>query len=409
MHMKLRSLHQRIAISLTFFSVLVAIPIILVGDWVNERAEQQFWQAMLSAELANSRPDQAQPANVRGLVDSYSWVPGSAQESAVPREIRELPVGLHDNVQYQGRELAVWIQQSDGMRGAASIDITELESEEATLSAWAVATALLSLALLLIALNWVAKRAIKPVTQLSAQLETRAAASTEPFVTDFEEREIVAVVKALNGFGARIHAHMQREKQFVESMSHELRTPLAVILGAVEILELRAPVDPRSAAALMRIKQTAKGMSELAQVLLFVSSRQELPMSRQEVELRAILQLSLELFRDEFAARGLTVHVRAGEPVLLQAIPTMCETVFNNLIRNCCDHGSGDVEIALSAQGLMISNRIKVRTNGQDPDFQGWRGNLGLGLDLVERVCVQLGWSLQVSGGGDVFQVEVKF
>ena len=376
---------------------------------MNERVEQEFWQAMLNVELANSGPDRVQSANARGLLDSYRWQPGSAQESAVPPEIRELPVGLHDNVQHQGRELAVLVQESGGMRSAASIDITELEAEEATLSAWAIAAALLALTLLLIALNWLAKRAIEPVTRLSAQLEKRAAASTEPFVTDFEEREIVAVVEALNGFRVRIHEHVQREKQFVETMSHELRTPLAVILGAVEVLELRASADPRSAAALTRIKQTAKGLSELARVLMLLSSRRELPMAREEVELRATLLRSLDLFRDEFAAKGMAVNVKAGEPVLLQAIPTLCETVINNLIRNCCDHGSGDVEIALSAQGLAMSNRIEVGTNDQDSASRGWRGNLGLGLDLVERICGQLGWSLHVGGAGDVFQVEVKF
>jgi len=404
-----RSLHQRIAISLTFFSVLVAIPIVLVGNWMNERAEQEFWQAMLNTELANSGPDRGQSANAHRLLDSYRWQPGSAQESVVPPEIRELHPGLHDNVQHQGRELAVLVQESDGMRSAASIDITELEAEEATLSAWAIAAALLALTLLLIALNWLAKRAIEPVTQLSAQLEKRAAASTEPFVTDFEEREIVAVVEALNGFGARIREHVQREKQFVETMSHELRTPLAVILGAVEVLEMRPSADPRSAAALTRIKQTAKALSELARVLMFLSSRRELPLAREEVELGAILQRSLDLFRDEFAAKGLAVHVQASEPVLLQAIPTLCETVINNLIRNCCDHGSGVVEIALSAQSLAISNSIEVGTNSQASASQGWRGNLGLGLDLVERVCMQLGWSLHVVGADDVFQVEVKF
>ena len=167
--MKTRSLRQRIAISLTFFSALVAIPLILVGDWVNELAEQEFWQAMLSAELAHSGPDRPPSANAHGLLDSYRWEPGSAQESVVPPEIRELHPGLHDNIQHQGRELAVLVQESDGMRSAASIDITNLEEEEATLSAWAVTTALLALTLLLIALNWLAKRAIEPVTQLSKE------------------------------------------------------------------------------------------------------------------------------------------------------------------------------------------------------------------------------------------------
>ncbi|MCE7903983.1 MAG: sensor histidine kinase, partial [Gammaproteobacteria bacterium PRO9] len=94
-------------------------------------------------------------------------------------------------------------------------------------------------------------------------------------MTPFKEREITAVVDALNGFVERTQEHARRERQFVETMSHELRTPLAVILGAAEVLDLSAVLEPKAAAALKRIQQTTWDLSNLAQVLLFLSGRKD--------------------------------------------------------------------------------------------------------------------------------------
>ena len=45
--MKVRSLRLRFSIALVVFTALVVIPIILVGEWMNERAEEELWNAML--------------------------------------------------------------------------------------------------------------------------------------------------------------------------------------------------------------------------------------------------------------------------------------------------------------------------------------------------------------------------
>jgi len=398
-----RSLQQRIAIYLTFFSLLVAFPLILVGAFMNERAEQEFWKQMLSAEL--NAVDLNHPQNVashHGALNSYVW--RSGETTQVPPQIAALGVGVHDGVHYAGRQWAVLVREHAGVRAAASIDITELESEEATLSAWAIALTVLAIGLLLAALHWLAKRAVDPVTELSAQLQTRAPTTTTAVITRFKEREITAVVDSLNGFIARLHEHVQRERQFVETMSHELRTPLAVILGAVEVLELPGIHEVRRKAALARVRQTARGLFELAQVLLFLSDRKDASVAQTPVALNEVLKRSLELFEQEFAAKGMHVELATQESVVVDAEPSLCATVINNLIRNCCDHGSGAVEISLSAHSLTISNRID---SAAEPEDLAWRGNIGLGLDLIGRICAQLGWRLQILSEGDVFRVEV--
>ena len=226
--MRQRSLRQRIALTLTFFSMLVAVPIVLIGEWINERAEQRFWEAMLTAELADVDAQTPQAGVVRhGVLRSYVWRTDRPEEThLIPPEIVNLPPGVSDNIEFGGKEWAVMMRETNGIRTAVSIDISELEAEEETFSTWAIATMLVGLMLLLAALNWLAKRAVEPVTQLSAQLERRPPTAIEPFTTRFQEREIVEVVDALNSFVARIHEHMSRERQFVETMSHELRTPL---------------------------------------------------------------------------------------------------------------------------------------------------------------------------------------
>ena len=407
--MRPRSLQQRIAVYLTFFSILVAFPLILVGAFINERAEQEFWKQMLSAELADIDLNIPRGEVTRhGVLNSYVWRTGVANSpKVVPPEIASLTAGLHDNIQYDGREWAVLVREQRGVRAAASIDITELEFEEAELSTWAIAATLLAIVLLLVALNWLARRAVDPVTALSAQLATRSPTTTTPVVTEFKEREITAVVDALNGFVSRIHDHVQREKVFVETMSHELRTPLAVILGAVEVLELPGASEARSRAALTRIRDTAKGLTELTQVLLFLSNRKEPAVNNSPVSLEEVLKRSLALFEQGLASKGMRIELTVASPVVVNAEPSLCAIVVNNLIRNCCDHGVGSVDIRLTAEGLSISNRIESGSGHDAPP--SWRGNIGLGLELIDRTCLQLGWQLRTDGDGDVFSVEVTF
>lgn len=411
--MKMRSLRQRIALSLTFFSLLVAVPIIGVGEWMNERAEQELWKAMLSAEMADvDALGSKTGASRHGVMHAYVWRTDRAEEERViPPEILQLAPGVSDNIVYEGREWAVMLREQGGVRTAVSIDITELESEEATLSIWAGATTLLGLILLLVALNWLANRAVDPVTQLSSQLHTRMPTATEPFTTLFQEREIVEVVAALNGFIARIHEHVQREKQFVETMSHELRTPLAVILGALEVLEQRTTFEPREVAAVARVRQTTKDLLELSQVLLFLSHGIEKRIVREPVLLLPLLTKGLSLFRAEFNTRRLVVNWLLAEEATVLGVPSLCATVVNNLIRNCCDHASdGIIEISLSATNLKITNTINSEAAPNHvTSTASWRGNIGMGLGLINRICEQLGWSFEILGKGDIFSATICF
>lgn len=409
--MKAHSLRQRIAIVLTLFSALVAAPIIFVGTWMNERTEEAVWTAMLSAELTELDVDTPGSRLLHhGVLQAYVWRRGNATDLAqVPAEISILSPGLHDDIEIGGREWVVLVHDYDSVRAAARIDITELESEETVLSVWAVLAALTALGLLLATLSWLAGHAVAPVTLLAAQLQARTPETLDPFVTPFKEREIAAVIDALNGYVARMHDYVRRERQFVETMSHELRTPLAVILGAAEVLELSTPEESKGAAALKRIQQTTWGLSNLAQVLLFLSGRKDRPVALEDVDLGALLTRSLQLFKAEFAERRLQVSLSAATDVHAQGVRPLCDIIVNNLIRNCCDHGSGTVEIDLKATRLTISNRIIDGDGGQTPGAPSWRGNAGIGLDLIDRVCVQLGWSMKVSSEGDVFQVAISF
>ena len=409
--MKLRSLRQRIAIALTAFSILVLTPVVLIGNWMNERAEEAVWTAMLGAELAELDPTHPKSEyKHHGFMDSYLWETSDAlSRASVPPAIAALEPGLHDGVEMGDRELVVLVRDYGTARAAASLDITELETEEEVLSTWAVLTVLASLVLLLATLNWLAGRAVAPVTLLSAQLQARTPQTLDPFTTPYKEREITAVVDALNGFVERMHEHARRERQFVETMSHELRTPLAVILGAAEVLGLSTVLEPKASAALKRIQQTTWDLSNLAQVLLFLSGRKDRSIERETVDLRALLGRSLKLFKPEFAARGLTVSLTADDEVHAQGVRPLCEIVVNNLIRNCCDHGSEIVDIGLTSARLTISNRIVDGDGAQDSTVPRWRGNAGIGLDLIDRVCMQLGWSMKTSSEGDVFQVEIRF
>ena len=186
-----------------------------------------------------------------------------------------------------------------------------------------------------------------------------------------------------------------------------------MILGALEVLEQRAKLDAREAAAVQRVRQTTKELLDLAQVLLFLSSGSDARIQKTPVELLPLLRRILELFRPEMLSRNLLVKWSAIDEVVVPGVQPLCETVVNNLLRNCCDHASGGtIEIALTARYLSISNamcNVGESLQGESTSRDSWPTNAGIGLDLVDRICGQLGWTLTVRNDAEIFLATIAF
>lgn len=233
------------------------------------------------------------------------------------------------------------------------------------------------------------------------------------------------------GWAASRQAQLARmQKEFVASISHDLITPLAKIQLFAETLESGNAVAAQKAAMYQRrIRIQASKLSELIGALLdFSRYESSTRYQREEIDLRAVLANSIELFEDDLILHRVKLELVLpdGEvPVLANS--RGLQQVFSNLITNALKYSPRDpflrVTLVVSAglariefidHGLGIARRERrkiFRTfyRGSAAATTAASGS-GIGLAIVAQVLRAHDGSIDVkseTGMGSTFTVEL--
>ena len=206
--------------------------------------------------------------------------------------------------------------------------------------------------------------------------------------------------------------------ELLATVAHELRDPLAAILLALELHS--GAGDPAARRTLTMAAHQARRAVRIVDDLfdLCAGSRDSLPLSKEVVELAAVVAGATEATAHLLAARGhrLTVSLPAG-PVSLVADPVRLEQVLANLLANAAKFTDPGGDIRLTAQAEAGQAVLRVRDNGRGiaPELlplvfdQFWQGpgrgekgarGLGLGLALVKSLVELHGGSVAARSDG---------
>ena len=223
----------------------------------------------------------------------------------------------------------------------------------------------------------------------------------------------------------RLEAGVQRERVFVDEASHELRTPLAILAAELELADRpeRSPEDLRAAVGSAR--EEIDRLSQLAEDLLVIArfDQGKLPIARQPVELRALL----ERVRDRFARRAKSdqreIAVDAAAGPLVDLDPFRIEQALGNLVDNALVHGGGDVSLSATQEDGFVVLEVSDQGSGFDAGFEGEAferfargdggrrgGGAGLGLAIVRAIAVSHGGGVSVvsAPGNSTTTVQVR-
>lgn len=255
------------------------------------------------------------------------------------------------------------------------------------------------------------RRAVSPVIALARTVQTldpehpdKKAFQAPEFTRD-ADHEVVTLAEALARFAERISAFVERERNFTRDASHELRSPLTVIRIAAEMLLSEQELSSPARTSVLRIQRSAKDMEELVEAFLLLARESEQALSRDPVQVNALLrdemERAVELLGNERIQVNLTEHAHLG----VVASERVLSVIFGNLIRNALSYtDEGQVEITVD------EDRVRIADSGVgmpeqeiqqvfEPFYRSGdarRGGHGVGLTIVKNLSSRFGWTVEI-------------
>lgn len=422
-----RTLRSRIGAGLLVYSLAVAAGVLLLGYLANESVEAVIWNSLLDAELErfeNERlrnPDS--PAPQSGTLRAYAVAQDAAGLAQLPDGLRALPPGLHDEIFVAGREVAALVRDSGTQRYIVTVDITELEADERSMTGVLLSATLFAAALLALAAWWLAGRLFRPVQALAQSVDALdpAVRGNRIQVDANATAEVAIIAGAVNRLAERSEGFVSRERTFIDTASHELRTPIAVILGASELAAEQPDLPEPLRKPLQRILRAARQIDQLINTLLVLAKSPE-RLSAGAVDF-ALDELLRDIVADHMpltTEKSLEVRIGALAPGTVRAPARIAQVAIANLLRNAIEHSDlGTVEVSIAPAGVV--NILDPGHGMAAEDIGRLYANLarrgdagplrGIGLELIARICEHLGWTLDIrprDGGGTLAVLDLR-
>jgi signal transduction histidine kinase len=289
--------------------------------------------------------------------------------------------------------------------GAAIVAAPTAEDDRtlARLRAVVLVAGLLGAVLAAAAATLLTRRALRPLTSLSAAAAeiagTRDAAQRLPETATRDE--VGQLSAALNRMLVSLERAQDAERRFVGDVSHELRTPLTALRGNAEHAA-RHGADPE---LLADIAADAERLAVLVDDLLALA-RQDAGGPPPDV-------VHLDDLAHEAGETEPRVHVTAPAPVAVRGDRDALARALANLVDNALCYGPADGPVEVAVERAGGEARLTVRDAGPGPAaaeasrlferfYRGERGEgrpgSGLGLAIVKATAERHGGHVEVVG-----------
>lgn len=257
---------------------------------------------------------------------------------------------------------------------------------------------------LILLVNFLLFRGLRPLRDLAAQIATRDINSLIPLEGRWPS-ELKSVVSSFNGLLVSVKAAIEREKLFMDSAAHEIRTPIAGIhlhlQNALNGTDARVRADSvRSALdGVRRVSQLIRQMLLLSRVGAGFDPDQ--PKSFVAIDLVAA-QL-VDSMAARFKEKNQTVHFASEADLVVRAELGQVESLLGNLLDNAQKYGdqggrvdvnisrAGDfslIRVANSGAAIALQHREAIFTpyfRVTEPSVAAHEG-VGLGLAIAARI-----------------------
>ena len=410
-----RSLRQQLILALIIFLLAMTTVITAFTVISNERAEKFTWNTMLGFEMDRIEQladnDDAPTATTDDGRNKILYF-NEHSNDPIPSPFSSLKPGVHDDVEVDGRLFAAMVRGEGNHRRILAVDVTSVEEKERELAKQVLITIASLMALFGLLAIWGLNRFLKPLKQLSdeiALLKPEIATQSIPPIPSATS-EITTITDAVNAYVERNQQFLEREREFINTASHELRTPIAILRNNLQLSQhdLSQGADPSP--RLERSSQVVDEMADLLSVLLVLArDPSKLAPLYEEFDLRDLLNEVTSQHSHLLDLKELSLEVN-GSSVIVNAPPKLAHVALSNLVRNAIENSDrGIIRVVVEAPGII---RITDPGHGMTPQEisalyakaakgAGADRQLGIGLQLLSRICSHLGWSLDFTESPD--------
>ena len=323
--------------------------------------------------------------------------------------------GLHE-VRSDGRLWRIYVTRDRALE--TLVQVAEDHTERIVLArriAFAtVLPMLIALPLLGLGAGWLVASGLRPLAEVSAELERRGPHALEPVATQPLPTEVQPLVNRLNVLLERVRRSLEQERSFASNAAHELRNPLAALRAQAEVA--RDSRDAKVArTALDAVILACDRLTRLIEQLLALARVEELGTPSTPVRLDALARDVVAALAPAAIAAGGDLALETAGPVECAGNASLLEAALRNLLDNALRHGGSGVNVRVSVQPDESGCTLLVQDDGAGvaADSIGRLGNRferadaapdtgsGLGLALVERIARWHGGSLSFEPGSD--------
>jgi two-component system sensor histidine kinase QseC len=201
-------------------------------------------------------------------------------------------------------------------------------------------------------------RALRPLGQLSAELDRRDSADLRPLAGLRIPAEVVPLVDAINDLMARLGYAIIREREFADNAAHELRTPLAALKTRAQATRVQLSGNAEAAQSLDLLVAAVDRMTGVIEQLLLMA---RLDGSADQFGPIDLTRLVTDVAREaasaavakhqDFAAEiadGLTVQGNGD------ALSIALRNLLDNAVRYTPPHGHVRISAAHHPQGVVV-------------------------------------------------------
>jgi signal transduction histidine kinase len=256
-------------------------------------------------------------------------------------------------------------------RPAAWLEVTRLESalhDELHRLGWLLVFGVLLAAAIAIAAGYyLARRALRPVAQITeAALQIQAQDLARRVPMEFGVRdELTELAETLNALLDRLAASFERERRFRADAAHEMFTPLSAIQSEIDVTLRRSRSGSEYQGALAAVRDHARRLKDIVEDLLELSRVESLEANRATtVDASEIASQVVKRFRSRADEESVHIEINTDEQVMMRVDPVDLETILSNLIDNALKYTLEGGRISVSFTRTATNAVLSVSDTG---------------------------------------------